>query len=55
MQNELANYQRAYRTLKAKEAKTGFKINLSAYIIVNFLLTAINVLLCQCFHGASSP
>jgi len=55
MQNELANYQRAYRTLKAKEAKTGFKINLSAYIIVNSILTAINVLLVPVFPWCIFP
>ena len=44
MQNELANYQRAYREFKATESKKGFRINLAAYLIVNSILTTVNML-----------
>ncbi len=41
----LAEYKKAYREIKAKEGKIGFFINFTAYVIVNSLLIAINLLL----------
>ncbi len=40
----LAQYKKAYRKIKAKEGKIGFLINLTAYVVVNSLLVAINLL-----------
>lgn len=41
----LAQYKKAYRKIKAKEGKISFFINFTAYVIVNSLLLAINLLL----------
>ncbi len=46
MQKEikLADYHQADRKLRAEQDKKGFKINLTAYIIVNSILATINLL-----------
>lgn len=40
----LADYKKAYRKMSARKTKIGFIINLTAYVIVNSLLTTINML-----------
>jgi hypothetical protein len=40
----LAQYQKAYRDKRLREAKLGFKANLAAYVIVNAVLITINML-----------
>ena len=42
--NTLANYQMEYRKMRMGQEKTGFKIHLTAYIVVNTLLITINLL-----------
>jgi two-component system LytT family sensor kinase len=45
----LAQYKKACRQFKANQEKKGFKINLAAYILVNSLLTTINLLVVPAF------
>ncbi len=40
----LTEYKKAYREIKVKEGKIGFFVNFAAYVIVNSLLIAINLL-----------
>jgi len=40
----LEKYQQTELKIKAKQAKKGFKINLTAYVAVNSLLITINML-----------
>jgi len=51
----LAQYQKANRKLRQKEAKQGFKANLAAYIIVNSILVTVNVMLVPVFIWAIFP
>jgi hypothetical protein len=49
----LAQYQKANREIRQKDAKKGFMANLAAYIIVNSVLITINALLVRNSHGLS--
>lgn len=40
----LADYKKAYRKMSAKKGKIGFMVNLTAYAVVNSLLTTVNLL-----------
>lgn len=40
----LEDYKKAYRKMSAKQGKKGFLIHLTAYVVVNSLLTTVNLL-----------
>jgi hypothetical protein len=51
----LAQYQKANRELRHKEAKKGFMANFGAYILVNAVLVTVNILLVPVFPWAIFP
>jgi hypothetical protein len=51
----LTDYQIANRKIKMDQAKKGFKVHLTAYILVNTLLIAVNLLLVPAFYWFVFP
>ena len=51
----LADYQNANRKMKMGQAKIGFKIHLTAYILVNTLLITVNLLFVPAFYWFVFP
>jgi hypothetical protein len=51
----LANYQMEYRKMRMGQEKTGFKIHLTVYIVVNTLLITLNLLTNPAFYWFVFP
>jgi len=51
----LADYQKANRKIRMGQAKIGFMIHLTAYILVNTLLITVNLLFVPAFYWFVFP
>jgi hypothetical protein len=51
----LAEYKKAYRKMNARKARIGFIANLAAYVIVNSLLIAVNLMFVPQFMWCAFP
>ena len=51
----LNDYKKAYREVRTRQERLGFKVNLAFYLLVNTLLVIVNMLLAQEFPWAIFP